>query len=60
MGNRLSEIASWNVLVLEAGGDETLISDIPGMALNLPLTNIDWQYETVPQKYACLGLKNQV
>lgn len=30
VASRLSEIRNWTVLLIEAGGDETEISDIPG------------------------------
>ena len=59
VANRLSEVEGWNVLLLEAGGDETLMSDIPGADKYLQLTDLDWQYQTEPQPGACLGLKDQ-
>lgn len=59
MANRLSEVPSWKVLLLEAGGDETIISDIPGAVQYLQRTNIDWQYKTVQQTTACLGFNDQ-
>lgn len=31
VASRLSEIRNWTVLLIEAGGDETEISDVPGM-----------------------------
>lgn len=46
---------NWNVLLLEAGGDETEISDVPLMAGYLQLSKLDWQYKTEPQGNACLG-----
>lgn len=55
VANRLSESAAWKVLLLEAGGDETIVSDIPGAVQYLQRTNIDWQYKTVPQAGSCLG-----
>jgi len=55
IANRLSEVSQWNVLLLEAGGDETIVSDIPGLAKLLQRTNIDWQYKTVPQTLSCLA-----
>lgn len=30
MASRLSEVRNWTVLLIEAGGDETEISDVPG------------------------------
>ena len=61
MANRLTEVSGWNVLVLEAGADETLISDVPALVGNLQLTKIDWQYRTIPQTEtgACLGFKEK-
>lgn len=59
IASRLSEISEWMVLLLEAGGDETILSDIPGAAKYLQLTDIDWQYQTEPQSGQCLGLKNE-
>jgi len=48
VANRLSEVHNWTVLLLEAGGDETEISDVPSLAGYLQLTNLDWQYRTSP------------
>ena len=55
MANRLTEVENWNVLLLEAGGDETEISDVPLMAGFLQLSKLDWKYKTEPQAGACLG-----
>lgn len=55
VASRLSEIENWNVLLLEAGGDETEISDVPLLAGYLQLTKLDWQFKTEPQGDACLG-----
>lgn len=30
VASRLSEIRNWTVLLIEAGGDETEVSDVPG------------------------------
>lgn len=43
------------MLLLEAGGDETEISDVPLMAAYLQLSGLDWKYKTEPQGQACLG-----
>ncbi|XP_014247177.1 glucose dehydrogenase [FAD, quinone] [Cimex lectularius] len=48
VANRLSEVKSWSVLLVEAGGDETEISDIPSLAGYLQLTDLDWKYKTEP------------
>lgn len=56
VASRLSEIEDWNVLLLEAGGDETEISDVPLLAGYLQLSQLDWQYKTEPQDDVCLGI----
>ena len=44
LANRLSEIEGWNVLLLEAGGHETDISDVPLLSLYLHKSKLDWKY----------------
>ena len=57
---RLTEEGKWRVLLLEAGGDETEISDVPALAAYLQLGRMDWKYKTEPQPgRACLGHTNQ-
>ncbi|EFN84154.1 glucose dehydrogenase [FAD, quinone] isoform X2 [Harpegnathos saltator] len=58
VANRLSEIENWSVLLLEAGGDETEISDVPLLAGYLQLSQLDWQYKTEQQSGACLAMVN--
>ncbi|XP_049840244.1 glucose dehydrogenase [FAD, quinone]-like [Schistocerca gregaria] len=58
LANRLSEVDEWTVLLVEAGGDETEISDVPVLAAYLQLSKLDWQYKTEPQGTACLGMRN--
>lgn len=61
LANRLTEVENWNVLLLEAGGDETEISDVPLMAGYLQLSKLDWKYKSEPQGTACLGkIKSKV
>jgi len=43
-------------LLLEAGGDEPEISDVPLLAGYLQLSQLDWQYKTEAQDDACLGI----
>ncbi|XP_003402064.2 glucose dehydrogenase [FAD, quinone] [Bombus terrestris] len=57
LASRLSEIEDWNVLLLEAGGDGSIIYDIPLTAANLQLTDIDWKYTTEPGINYCRGLE---
>ncbi|XP_061722400.1 glucose dehydrogenase [FAD, quinone] [Cydia pomonella] len=56
MANRLSEIEGWNVLLLEAGGHETDISDVPLLSLYLHKSKLDWKYRTQPQDSACQAM----
>ena len=60
VASRLSEIPYFNVLLLEAGGDENVVSDCPALAAYLQLGKLDWQYKTEPQSKACLGLTGYV
>ncbi|KAK4014874.1 hypothetical protein OUZ56_027384 [Daphnia magna] len=59
IANRLSETADWNILLLEAGGDESMSGQIPLFAAGIQLTSRDWQYKTTPQANGCFGNANQ-
>jgi choline dehydrogenase-like flavoprotein len=59
LANRLSEDAHNKVLLLEAGGSESILTDIPIAAATLQMTPIDWAYQTEPQEAACFGLVNR-
>lgn len=56
LANRLSEVDQFRVLLLEAGGDETEVSDVPLMAAYLQLSQLDWKYKSEPQGTSCLGI----
>lgn len=62
LASRLSDDPRLNVLLLEAGGEESI-----DMWNHVPLWNpiqhgsqADWGYLTTPQKHACKSAKNQV
>ncbi|KAI9556043.1 hypothetical protein GHT06_018610 [Daphnia sinensis] len=60
IANRLTEIAKWKVLLVEAGGGESFLGQVPAMAADLQLTERDWQYQTETMDgQACLGLENK-
>ncbi|XP_055678424.1 glucose dehydrogenase [FAD, quinone] [Lutzomyia longipalpis] len=59
MASRLSEVPGWKVLLLEAGGHETEISDVPILSLYLHKSKLDWKYRTQPQKSACQAMVDQ-
>lgn len=48
VASRLSEIGNWTVLLLEAGGDENEISDIPSLSGYMQMSEMDWMYQTSP------------
>nr|XP_023022654.1 glucose dehydrogenase [FAD, quinone]-like [Leptinotarsa decemlineata] len=56
LANRLTEIAGWKVLLLEAGGHETEITDVPILSLYLHKSKVDWGYKTEPQETACQAM----
>ncbi|XP_028138199.1 glucose dehydrogenase [FAD, quinone] [Diabrotica virgifera virgifera] len=58
VANKLSENAGWRVLVLEAGGYPSFLSDIPAFLFSLQGTDEDWQYKTEPSETSCLAFKD--
>ncbi|XP_044743650.1 glucose dehydrogenase [FAD, quinone]-like [Chrysoperla carnea] len=59
LANRLSEIADWSVLLIEAGGPETFNMDVPALAGLNQHTSFDWSYYAEPSNHFGLGLENQ-
>lgn len=55
---RLADDITKSVLLLEAGGSQNINTDIPAMRPSLVGTEIDWNYELMPQKYAFLAKKD--
>ncbi|KAF6202603.1 hypothetical protein GE061_003001 [Apolygus lucorum] len=55
VASRLSENSDWNVLLVEAGSQETHFSKTPAIFPALFSTHYNWNYTTVPQKKTCLG-----
>ncbi|XP_034943627.1 glucose dehydrogenase [FAD, quinone]-like [Chelonus insularis] len=52
---RLSEVPEWNVLLIEAGPDEPIGTEIPA---NLGIylgSSIDWRFKTFNESHACLN-----
>ncbi|XP_055842561.1 glucose dehydrogenase [FAD, quinone]-like [Episyrphus balteatus] len=60
VASRLSENPKWKVLVLEAGGDPPIESEVPSLFFSVQHTNHTWNYYTEPDGKSCLGYNNQV
>ncbi|XP_064463566.1 glucose dehydrogenase [FAD, quinone]-like [Ornithodoros turicata] len=60
VANRLSKEAHLKVLLIEAGGVENDVTEIPAFALVTLGGPTDWKYKTVPQKHSCKALKDNV
>ncbi|XP_069680588.1 glucose dehydrogenase [FAD, quinone]-like [Periplaneta americana] len=55
---RLSEVPEWKVLLIEAGGEENLLTDVPLAGPFSILTWLNWGYLTEKNDTFGLGLKN--
>lgn len=60
VASRLSEVPCVSVLLLEAGHEPPLLTEVPALGRNFWFTDIDWQYRTAPQKYTGKALINRV
>jgi Choline dehydrogenase and related flavoproteins len=59
VASRLSETSNWTVLLLEAGGDETVLSDVPLLMPALQTSPLDWQFKTEPSATSCLAMNGR-
>ncbi|XP_069679695.1 glucose dehydrogenase [FAD, quinone]-like [Periplaneta americana] len=59
VASQLSEEKQWKVLLLEAGGDPTPTSDVPGLAFTLQNTELDWKYRPEVQEDICQGMTDK-
>ncbi|XP_055845322.1 glucose dehydrogenase [FAD, quinone]-like [Episyrphus balteatus] len=59
VASRLSENPKWKVLVLEAGGDPPVETEIPGIFFTVQHSKFNWNYYTEPDGKSCLGYNNQ-
>ncbi|XP_046744277.1 glucose dehydrogenase [FAD, quinone]-like [Diprion similis] len=58
LANRLTENKNWTVLLLEAGGEEGVISAVPAYSFELLNTGLDWQFKSEPSSTYCQGMVN--
>uniref|UniRef100_UPI0021309F3C glucose dehydrogenase [FAD, quinone]-like n=1 Tax=Vespula vulgaris TaxID=7454 RepID=UPI0021309F3C len=56
--NRLTENPEWSVLLLEAGGKEIEISEIPALSSYLQKSKLDWKYRPQAQDSACQAMED--
>lgn len=59
VARRLAEVSEWNILLLEAGGEASLITTIPVVAHYLQFTNYNWNFHTEKELHACKGHINK-
>ncbi|XP_025405162.1 glucose dehydrogenase [FAD, quinone]-like [Sipha flava] len=59
VANRLSEVPTWDILLMEAGDEEQFLMDVPLLANMLQFTDANWKYKTMPSKSYCLGHVNK-
>ncbi|XP_017028923.1 glucose dehydrogenase [FAD, quinone] [Drosophila kikkawai] len=57
VASRLSENPKWRVLVLEAGGDPPVESELPSLFFGLQPSEFVWNYFTEPSPESCRGMK---
>lgn len=56
VASRLSENPNWKVLLIEAGPDEHVLSEVPVLFPILQTSSIDWQFATESSDSYCLSM----
>jgi choline dehydrogenase len=59
VANRLTEVSGSDVLLIEAGGKENFVMDIPMVANLLPFIEANWKYRSVRSSNSCLSMENR-
>ncbi|KAG5308960.1 DHGL dehydrogenase, partial [Pseudoatta argentina] len=60
LANRLTEIENWKVLLIEAGENPSILSEVPAAFVLQLHSSEDYGYEVEPEKFACHGNKNKL
>ncbi|XP_069683477.1 glucose dehydrogenase [FAD, quinone]-like [Periplaneta americana] len=55
LANRLSEVSNWTVLLLESGGEEPELANVPAFVPYISHTRLTWNYTTQPGDIICRG-----
>lgn len=58
LASRLSENPKWNILLIEAGGSENLLMDVPMFVHYLQGYDVNWKYKTERSENYCLAMEN--
>lgn len=58
LAGRLANNPNVSILLIEAGGPQTMNTDMPGNTLFLVGNEFDWNYHVVPQRSAGLAYPN--
>lgn len=58
LASRLSENPNWNILLIEAGGNENLFMDVPMFVHYLQGYDVNWKYKTERSESYCLAMNN--
>ncbi|XP_018566941.1 glucose dehydrogenase [FAD, quinone]-like isoform X2 [Anoplophora glabripennis] len=56
VANRLSEVSTWKILLLDAGSFGDNLTDIPNMYFPVEFSKYNWGFTSTSQKTACLGM----
>lgn len=59
VANRLTEVAGWSVLLVEAGGEENAMTEVPLLVSYLIGSGFDWGYRTEKQEGICGAMADQ-
>lgn len=60
VANRLTEVEDWKVLLIEAGDNPSMLSEIPAAFLMQINSPTDYSYDVEPEKFACHGSENKL